>query len=70
MCKSGARPSVNKSLRERASRSQSRQSAQLSELAPPAPSPAPLWLHGGTHPLAGEGAVGANSDEGTDILVL
>ncbi len=25
---------------------------------------------GGTHPFAEEGAVGANSDEGTDTLVL
>ncbi len=44
---------------------------QSSELAPLAPStegescPYPLWLRGGTHSLAGEGAVGANSDKGS-----
>jgi hypothetical protein len=54
-----------------------RLSLQSSELALPAPSPAskccpsPFWFQGGgTHSLAGEGAGGANSDEGTDTLVL
>jgi hypothetical protein len=58
---------------------QGRQSARLSlqssELAPPAPLPTsecvpPLRSKGGTHFFAGEGAVGANSDEGTDTLEL
>ncbi len=31
----------------------------------------PLWFQGdGTHSLAGEGAGGANSDEGTDTLEI
>jgi hypothetical protein len=35
------------------------------------PSPPPFGSKGdGTHALAGEGAGGANSDEGTDTLVL
>jgi hypothetical protein len=29
-----------------------------------------FWGSGGTHSLAGEGAGGANSDEGTDTVVL
>ncbi len=46
-----------------------------SELAPPVPSPAnecvpPGTKHGGQHSLMGEGAGVANSDEGTDPLVL
>jgi hypothetical protein len=33
--------------------------------------PSPLWFQvGGTHSLAGQGAGGANSDGGTDTLVL
>ncbi len=54
---------------------QSRQSARLSlqssDLAPPPPhpqasvAPPPLVPGGGTHQLGGEGAGGANSDEGT-----
>jgi hypothetical protein len=55
---------------------QSRQSVRLSSgLAPPAPHPASescppsLWFQGGTHSVAGGGR-GANSDEGTDTLVL
>ncbi len=30
----------------------------------------PLWIQGGIHLLAGEGVGGADSNEGTDILVL
>jgi hypothetical protein len=56
-----------------------RLSLQLSKLAPPTslppsnccPPPPPLvpgeW---GEHSLAGEGAKGANTDEGTDTVVL
>jgi hypothetical protein len=53
-----------------------RLSLQLSELAPPAPSPAsefcPLHMGpmGEPHSLAGEGVGGPNSNEGTDTLVL
>jgi hypothetical protein len=38
-------------------------------VAPPHPHP-PLVTGGGTNSLGGEGAGGANSDEGTDTLVL
>jgi hypothetical protein len=51
-----------------------RLSLQSSELDPPPPHPLasvvlPPIGSGGTHSLAGEGAWGANSDEGADILV-
>jgi hypothetical protein len=36
----------------------------------PLPPHPPHFFQGGTHSLAGEGAGGANSDEGTDTLVL
>ncbi len=49
-----------------------RLSLQSSELAPLTHKRVlpPLWFPGGTHWLAGEGVGGANSDEGTDNLVL
>ncbi len=53
-----------------------RLSLQSSELGPPPPHPqvsvaSPIRVQvGGTHSLGGEGAGGANSDEGEDILVL
>ncbi len=48
--------------------------SSLQNWLPPPPHPqasvAPLWFQGGTHSLAGERVGGANSDEGTDNLVL
>jgi len=73
-----ARPisAINRA-RKGASPQSARLSLQSSELALPAPSaaskccPPPHWFRGGgTHSLAGEGAGRANSDEGTDTLVL
>ncbi len=46
------------------------QSSEMGLTPPPsecAPPPPPMFP-GGTHSLAGEGAGGANSDEGTDTL--
>jgi hypothetical protein len=38
--------------------------------SPRSPASEPLWFQGETHPLAGEGVKGADSDEGTDTVVL
>jgi hypothetical protein len=55
------------------SRKSARLSLKSSEVAPPAREscpPSPLLPGGEAHSLAGEGAEGAKSDEGTDTLVL
>ncbi len=51
--------------------------SRYSELAPPTlsrkrvcPPPGSNWGGGGTHSLVGKGVGGANSDEGTDTLVV